>query len=782
MSESLTYRYESSAFPGTPLRVENVHVVEALDQPYAIDVEVVVDDREADLEAFLGSDGVLVLERDPLVRRFCGIVREVREGEHAFAESRATARLRLGPALWLLSRRRNTRMFQEQTVPEILEQVLAPFLSEHGRSLELDLTETYPTREYCLQYQETDLDFVHRLLEEEGIAYSFDHEGETEVLVLRDRNAAYPNVQSLADPLVLAPHDLYVREHEPILALDPIHRHTTTAVALRDWDWTRAGNMVVEDQQDGEDALGRVRESYEHGHGRALTISSYDAGARRYQEQDPARQKRTRREEKVAGARVLTGTSRVIGLAPGTVFDVVGHSSLGVDGTYLVTRVMHRDRPARSGPNGEAERYHNQFECIPSDVTHRPARRTRKPAIHSAQTAVVTGPAGEEIHVDEHGRIKVQLHWDRENPADETSSCWIRVAQSWAGAAWGSWWVPRIGMEVVVQFVDGDPDRPLVTGAVYNGTNATPYSLPDEKTKSTIKSNSSLGGGGFNEFRFEDKAGSEEIYTHAQKDYNEVVENDHNTLVHNNQTNTVDVDQTQVIGANQTETVHGNQEMTVDGNRTVHVKSNFDETVDGTETRHVAGNVTETFDSNEDRTISGNVTESISGNETRTISGNQSETISGSQTLDVTGSGTQTISGSQTQSVVGGISTTTPATYTLTAVGGLTVTAPAGIKLVAPGGVQVAAPGGITQVDSFYDWQGAKKLELAGIASAIMASKAEATGVSIGGTGVKIEYTDVACVNVGVETEQSIAHLKSAAAKMYQIAAWVQASGLLNYF
>src|SRR5690606_8571426 len=155
------------------------------------------------------------------------------------------------------------------------------------------------------------------------------------------------------------------------------------------------------------------------------------------------------------------------------------------------------------------------------------------------------------------------------------SMCWVRVQQPWAGAGWGFWWVPRIDMEVVVHFVDGDPDRPLVTASVYDGANATPYSLPGEKTKSTIKSNSSLGGGGFNEFRFEDKAGSEEIFTQAQKDYNEVIENDHNTLVHHDQSNTVDVDQTQIVKVDQTETVRANQEMTVDGNRTVHVKSNF---------------------------------------------------------------------------------------------------------------------------------------------------------------------------------------------------------------
>ena len=213
--------------------------------------------------------------------------------------------------------------------------------------------------------------------------------------------------------------------------------------------------------------------------------------------------------------------------------------------------------------------YRNVFECIPLDTPFRPDRRTDKPVIPSIQTAVVTGPAGEEIHVDEHGRIKVHFHWDRVGALDENSSCWIRVEQAWAGPSWGFWWVPRIGMEVVIHFVDGDPDRPLATGCVYNGANLLPYELPAEKTKSTIKSNSTPGGGGSNELRFEDKAGSEEIYAHAQKDYNEVVENDHNTLVHHDQTITVDNDQTQTIHVNQTETVNGNQVMTVDGNRTV---------------------------------------------------------------------------------------------------------------------------------------------------------------------------------------------------------------------
>ncbi|MCZ7686207.1 MAG: type VI secretion system tip protein VgrG [Sandaracinaceae bacterium] len=778
MSDTLQFRFEASALP-VEMVVERAEIAEALNEPYLIELDLTLRDRDADLVTLLGSDAVLTVDRGELQRRFCGIVRDVVEGLHEDGELRR-ARLRVVPALWALSKRRNTRMFQELTVPEILEDVLGAGLGAYGRSVELSLSASYPRREHCLQYQETDLEFVQRLVEEEGISYAFDHDGEVERLVLRDRNGAFPHVVSLCDPLEYQPHELYVRDREPVLAWRLVHRHTTTSVSLRDWDWTRSGDMAVADAQEGADALGRSREHYEHGHGRSLTISSYDQGVRRYQAQDAARQKGVRLEGLAMEARMCLGVSRVIGLAPGTTFELSGHPTIGVDGAYLVTRVLHSDRPASGGQ--EAERYSNRFECIPLDVPYRPQRRAQKPHIDGVQTAVVTGPAGEEIHVDEHGRIKVHFHWDRENEPDELSSCWIRVQQTWSGAAWGSWWVPRIGMEVIVQFVDGDPDRPLVTGALYDGTNATPYALPAEKTKSTIKSNSSIGGGGFNEFRFEDRAGSEEIYTHAQKDYAEVVEHDHDTLVHNDQTNTVDVDQTQVIGRHQTETVHANQRMTVDGNRTVHVKTNFDETVDGTETRHVVGDVSETFDANEDRTVRGNLTETIRGNETRTVVGNQTETISGGQTVNVGGGGTQTVSGSLSQTVTGGITTTTPATYSLTAVGGLTVTAAAGIKLVAPAGVQVMAPGGIKQVDEFYKWEGAKKLDLSIIALSIMGSSIGATGVAIGGTGVSIGFTDVQCSNVLVNTEQSVAALKSAPMKLYQIAAWVQMSGILNYF
>jgi type VI secretion system secreted protein VgrG len=252
---------------------------------------------------------------------------------------------------------------------------------------------------------------------------------------------------------------------------------------------------------------------------------------------------------------------------------------------YVLTAIEHE---ANQDWEKEAElSYVNRFTCIPFDVPYRPPRLTPRPVVEGAQTAIVVGPAGEEIYTDEHGRVKMQFHWDREGKKNENSSCWIRVSQLWAGAGWGAMYIPRIGHEVIVNFIEGDPDRPIITGRVYHGTNKPPYGLPDEKTKSTIKSDSSLGGGGSNEIRFEDKKGSEEIYLHGQKDWTIAIENDKNqTVGHdetlsvgNNRTKTVGVDQKEEIGSNKTIQVGANHTEAIGANMSINVGSNKTETV-----------------------------------------------------------------------------------------------------------------------------------------------------------------------------------------------------------
>ena len=760
----INYRFDCEALGGAVPPLSNVHLVEALNVPYALRVDAVLTEPGLEAASLVGQDCVIELGRgQDTVRRVCGVIREVREAD---APEQAQTRLAIVPALWFLSQRRDTRIFQSKTVPQILEEVLGA-LGDYGRSVTLELTASYPTREYCVQYQESDLDFAHRLMEEEGISYTFDHEGDVEVMVLRDANASFPEIPS-GKTIAYQPHDLELRGPEPIVHFVRGHAPTTTAIAARDWDWTRGGNMVVEAEAAGEDRDGRTRESYQHGRGRSLSIWSYDQGVRRYQQEDGASVVTVRQQAAKHLQVVAVGISRAVGMAPGVIFELGGHPTVGMDGEYLVIGVEHVSGGLTEllPDSGVSDPYYNRFECIPIATEYRPLKVTAKPFIPSIQTAVTTGPSGEEIHVDEHGRIKVQFHWDRVGANDEKSSCWIRVQQPWAGSGWGFWWVPRIGMEVVVHFVDGDPDRPLVTATVYDGANPTPYGLPDEKTKSTIKSNSSLGGGGFNELRFEDKKGQEEIYSHAQKDYNEVVEHDHNTLVHHDQTNTVDNDQTQTVHVDQSETVHANQRMTVDGNRTVHVKSNFDETVDGTETRHTVGDVTETFDANEDRTITANLGETIGGDETRDITGNQDETVGGSYSQTITGSSTESITGSLSETIVGGITTTTPASYDITAVGGMTVTAVGGIKIIAPGGLHICSPAGVTQVDEFYKWLGVQQIAIGILNQGIAGLKMEMTLSAFGVTGMAFSDTGIELTNEALDMTQKAAHVVSGGAKM----------------
>jgi len=767
MSEQrlVTYRFESEPLAGIDLIVQEMRLVEALNDPYRLDLRVAVRDPDVDLSAMLGKDCVLEIARVDNVRRVCGLVRQIDEAERT--DESQTADLIIVPALWMLGLRRNTRIFQEMSVGDILDAVLAESLGPYSRTHELDLQEEYPTREYCVQYQETDLDFCHRLMEEHGISYAFEHEGEQETLLLRDKNDSFAELPSGA-LVEYRPHVSVIEtESEPIHRFHRIHRDTTTSVVVRDWDWTKSGDMTVENEERSEDEQGRDRESYEQGEGRSLQLWDYSPTA--YAQVNVDRQALIRKQELVRDQLVGEVIGRVVQVSPGMTFELTGHPAPGFDGPYLIERAVHVSRPVEGSGGGGSmpDPYHNRFEVIPLDVEYRPDRRARKPLIDSIQTAVVTGPSGEEIHTDEHGRIKVQFHWDREGQNDENSSCWIRVQQPWAGPSWGFWYLPRIGMEVVVHFVDGDPDRPLVSGCVYNGTNLPPYPLPDEKTKSTIKSNSSPGGGGFNELRFEDKTGSEEIFTHAQKDYNEVVENDHNTLVHHDQTNTVDNDQTQEIHVDQIEMVHGNQEMTVDGNRTVVVHSNYDETVDGTETRHVVGDVTETFDANETRTVSGNLTETFSANETRTIGGDQTETIMGDFTQTIAASSTDTVSGSRTTTVVGGIARDTPATYDVTADGGMNVIGVAGISFNAAGGIQISAPGGMTMVDCFKNWEGAQWFDYGAVAGAIVGFKDDFTGLAQGTTGLKMEFT-------GVVAAQTLAHKEANGVALFTIASMIR--------
>lgn len=618
------YRFTSQGDPQAAWRVVRVQVREELSSLYSCTLELATDELFTDPDLMLGAACEFVMERGPLARRLCGIVHRV---EHMGIQAgHLLSRVQIAPALWALSQRADSRIFQEQTVPQILRKVLSEGLEPFNRCCRLKLQREYPRREYCVQYQESDLDFILRLMEEEGIAFYFDHTGSREELILVDTNESFPPCETLdGGAIPIAGPEAGTHVVETVRTFDWSHELQPTSVVVRDFDWTRPSFNLTK-QARSKDGRGQEREQYLYP--ASLTIGDYDKSINRYTKEDGSIQAGLRRQAYKARERRGLGRSNVIGFTPGLTYELLGHGRPGLDQRYLLTSVEHLGEAPEELPGDElvsrsstAERYANRFECIPLAVPFRPERRRPRPRLLGAQTAKVVGPSGEEIWTDAHGRIKVQFHWDREGRSDERSSCWVRVAQLWGGTAWGCVFLPRIGMEVIVEFLEGDPDRPLVIGCVYNGQNPPPYALPEHKTRSTIKTSSTPGGSGSNELRFEDAAGQEEVFLHAQKDLNEVVKHDHSTTVHANQTITVHANQATTVHASQTNTVDGNQSESIGGEQSLKVVGNRSKQVERSETVSI----------NQDRTVQ------IVGCETTTIQGQRTEAVGGLEQLKLDG-------------------------------------------------------------------------------------------------------------------------------------------------
>lgn len=430
----------------------------------------------------------------------------------------------LMPWLWALTRSSDCRIFQEQAIPDIVQQV---FRDRGSKDFLSSLSGTYPALEYCVQYRETDFNFVSRLLEREGIAYYFKHTKDKGTLVLADEKASYEPAEGYADVL-FRPGGGDEVQQEAVKTWVVEHEVQPTQYALTDYNPLRPAESLLRTAQ------------IERGHG-INDRQMFDYPGVFSAPAEAERISRLRLEELHVGCEVARATGTVMGLGAGHLFKLKDHPRAEQNAEHLVTSVtLQFDAGEFDTGDATPPRYACEFTAIPSTQAFRPARTTPKPVVHGPQPAVIVGPAGEEIHTDEHGRVKVYFFWHREGKGDDTSSCWVRVAQGWAGKKWGAVFLPRIGHEVLVEFLEGDPDRPIVTGSVYNGANKPPYDLPAEKTKSTLKSLSSKGGGGFNEFRIEDKKGSEEIHLHAEKDFTIKVKNNQITAIGNERHETVE--------------------------------------------------------------------------------------------------------------------------------------------------------------------------------------------------------------------------------------------------
>jgi type VI secretion system secreted protein VgrG len=388
-----------------------------------------------------------------------------------------------------------------------------------------------------------------------------------------------------------------------------------------------------------------------------------------------------RLEERRARVELLAGKGRVARLSAGFQFQLEDHPVQALNAKYLLLAVRHvgssREGTKVTADSEGTESYRCHLEAIQASVPFRPSRSTPQPIIPGPQTAVVVGPKGEEIYTDAHGRIKVQFHWDRTGKNDDSSSCWMRVSQAWAGPGWGALYLPRIGQEVVVEFLEGDPDRPIVIGAVYNGLNAPPYELPKDKTKSTLKSDTSPGGGGANELRFEDAKGSEEVYLHAQKDLHIVVENDKDQKVHGNETLAVDKDRTITVGGNQnlrvakndTSKVGGDQTLTVNGNRSTTVAGNHTESVGGNQTVDVGSSLSVTVAVTSTETVGAAKAVTVGGAYAVTVGAAMNELVGGMKSEEVGAAKVEVVGAQRTEKVGGPRSVEVGADYSET-VGG----------------------------------------------------------------------------------------------------------------
>jgi type VI secretion system secreted protein VgrG len=510
--------------------LKNMDATEELGRLFEFNVQALAGSGEITPEDLLGkpaSVSVVLPEGDK--RHFHGLVCAM--GTEGADEDRFSYGLVLRPWLWLLTRRSDTRVFQDLTAQDILKKVFEPFSPDY----DFQLTGALPKYEYCVQYRETDFNFVSRLMEQEGIYYYFEHSADKHTMVIVNSSSAHkPNpVNNTFEyrEVVNEEHDF-----EPITEWRASKEIQTGQVVLRDFDFT-APKVIpeVKAKAPRKDASTK------------LEVYDYPGSAAKSADMD--RYSQLRIEELQARYSRVDGSGAVRGLACGYRFDLKGHPRADQNKTYLLlsTRIELQHAGYRS-ESGETS-CKCQFTAIEGTEIFRPRRDTPKPTVAGLHTAMVVGPSGQEIYTDVHGRAKVQFHWDRLGSNDDKSSCWVRVASPWAGQNWGSISLPRIGQEVVVDFLEGDPDRPLITGRVYNGEQKPPYVLPDHATVSTNKSRSSKSGSkdNFNELRFEDDKGSEYVWFQAEKDYHQLVKNDATLLVKGKQDRVVKLDLTEQI-------------------------------------------------------------------------------------------------------------------------------------------------------------------------------------------------------------------------------------------
>ncbi|HKB04346.1 MAG TPA: type VI secretion system tip protein TssI/VgrG [Gemmataceae bacterium] len=592
-----------------------------------------------------------------LVNRFSQgrVVRLSQNPDETFIQYRAE----IVPQFWLLTKKTQSRIFQHISVPDILKKVLA------GLPVKYEIQGSFQQRDYCVQYRESDFAFASRIMEEEGIFYFFKHSAGGHEMVLANTPGGHPDVP-VAKKLIYEEVTGGNRPEQRVMRWDKAQELRAGKVTLFDHTFELPHKHLEADKSiNGSVQAGTVAhklavadvpklELYDYPGFYAGRFDGIDKGGGEQSAElqkifsDNKRTVGLRMEEEAAGAVVVDGGGNCGQMTAGHKFTLEKH--FDANGDYVLNRVEHTGQFSANYRSGEGDSftYQNRFECIPAAVPFRPERVTPRPTVLGAQTAVVVGPGGEEIFCDKYGRIKVQFHWDREGKNDADSSCWVRVGTMWAGKQWGMIHIPRIGQEVIVDFLEGNPNDPIVVGSVYNADQMPPWGLPGNKTQSGIQTRSSPGGGGgnHNQIRFEDKKGAEQLHIHAEKNQDIEVENDETHWVGHDRKKTIDHDETTLVKHDRTETVNNNETITIDGDRK--------ETVHKTETIVIDGDRTETVHSNESITIDKNRTEKVGGNESITIDGARTEKVAKDESITISGARTENVSKDESITIGGG--------------------------------------------------------------------------------------------------------------------------------
>ena len=578
---------------------------EELSQLFRFELDLISDDDNVRAPDVVGKNITFSISMaDGSPRFFNGFVTQFGAGDER--QGRRTYRAEVVPWLWFLSQTADCRIFQNKKVPQIIEQIFGDLgFSDY----EPNFQQPHLPREYCVQYRETDFEFISRLMEEEGIFYYFRHEDGKHTLVLADHKGAYYDCeensvdyptnttsQALQDHLTSWVHQFSFR---PGRWAQTDYNFTTPSTSLMSQSKTVL-KIAGMDKYEIYDYPGSFPDK---GAGTALT--------------------KLRMEEVESAHDVVQGSAQCKSFTPGGRFTIGSHPSSDEEGkSYVIRSIDHEAEETLAYETGAAisVKYANRFTCNPDSVVFRAPRQTRKPVVHGVQTAVVVGPPGEEIHTDEYGRVKVQFHWDREGKKDENSSCWVRVSQSHGGSGFGAMNIPRMGEEVILSFLEGNPDRPIITGRVYHKESMPPYGLPDAKVICGMKSKT-YKGSGYNEYIMDDTPGGELIREHGQYDKDSTIEHDLREHVLNNRSRDVSVNETVSIGSNQSISVGADRSVSVGGKQTITVGANHSESIGANHEQVIAAEQSTSIGSTQKVVVGATRNTSINADDQLNVSG-----------------------------------------------------------------------------------------------------------------------------------------------------------------